>query len=82
MTSATSPRVRAPTSQSSTCARPRSRGGAVHDPVGALLLCAPAPAAFTIVDGKVRVREGRLASFELEPLLERHDALSRKLVLG
>ena len=61
---------------------PSFAGGAVHDPVGALLLCAPAPAAFTIVDGKVRVREGRLASFELEPLLERHDALSRKLVLG
>jgi len=31
-------------------------GGAVHDPAGALLLRAPAPAAFTIVDGKVRVR--------------------------
>ncbi len=55
-------------------------GGAVHDPVGALLLCAPPAAAYTIVDGRVVVREGRLASFELEPVLERHDALARALV--
>jgi cytosine/adenosine deaminase-related metal-dependent hydrolase len=57
-------------------------GGAPHDPLGALLLCAPAPAAWTIVDGKVRVREGRLASFELEPVVERHNALARRLVGG
>jgi cytosine/adenosine deaminase-related metal-dependent hydrolase len=55
-------------------------GGAAHDPLGALLLCAPAPAAWTVVDGKIRVREGRLASFELEPVLERHDRLARALV--
>lgn len=57
-------------------------GGAVHDPVGTLLLCAPAPAAWTVFDGKVRVRKGRLESFELEPLRERHDALARELVAG
>jgi cytosine/adenosine deaminase-related metal-dependent hydrolase len=55
-------------------------GGAVHDPVGALLLCATAPAAYTVVNGRVVVREGRLASFELEPVLERHEALARELV--
>ena len=57
-------------------------GGAIHDPVGALLLCAPASAAWTIVDGKVRVRRGRLEAFELEPVLARHDALARRLVSG
>ena len=55
-------------------------GGAVHDPVGALLLCAPAQAAYTIVGGVVRVRAGRLESFELAPVLRRHDALARALV--
>lgn len=55
-------------------------GAAVHDPVGALLLCAPAQAACTVVEGRVVVREGRLASFELEPVLERHEALARQLV--
>jgi len=57
-------------------------GGAVHDPVGALLLCAPAPAAFTIVDGVVRVRQGRLVAFELEPVRQRHNELAAALVAG
>ncbi len=57
-------------------------GGAVHDPVGALVLCAPAPAACTIVDGRVVVRGGRLESFELGPVIERHNALARALVGG
>ena len=55
-------------------------GGAVHDPVGALLLCAPAPAAWTLVDGVVRVREGRLTSFELAPILAQHNAMALDLV--
>ena len=57
-------------------------GGAVHDPVGALLLCAPAGAAYTVVDGKIRVRQGRLTSFELEPVVRRHVELARALVAG
>ncbi|MBP7564619.1 MAG: 8-oxoguanine deaminase [Burkholderiaceae bacterium] len=54
-------------------------GGAVHDPVASLLLCASAPAAFTVVDGRVVVREGRLATLELEPLVERHNRLALEL---
>jgi cytosine/adenosine deaminase-related metal-dependent hydrolase len=55
-------------------------GGAMHDPVGALLLCASPQAAWTVVNGRVVVRQGRLTSFELEPVLERHAALARALV--
>jgi cytosine/adenosine deaminase-related metal-dependent hydrolase len=54
-------------------------GGAVHDPLGALLLCASASAAYTVVDGRVVVREGRLTTFELGPVVERHNALARRL---
>jgi len=54
-------------------------GGAVHDPVGSLLFCASPQAAYTVVNGRVVVREGRLAAVELEPLLERHNALARQL---
>ena len=57
-------------------------GGAVHDPVGALLLCGVPQAAYTVVNGRVVVRDGRLATLELEPLLERHNALARQLVNG
>ena len=54
-------------------------GGAVHDPLGALLLCAPSQAAYTVVNGRVVVREGQLATLELVPLLARHNALARQL---
>lgn len=54
-------------------------GGAVHDPLGALLLCAPSQAAYTVVNGQVVVREGQLATLELAPLLARHNALARQL---
>jgi 8-oxoguanine deaminase len=54
-------------------------GGAVHDPVGSLLLCGSGQTAYTVVNGRVVVDQGRLATVELEPLLERHNALARDL---
>jgi cytosine/adenosine deaminase-related metal-dependent hydrolase len=54
-------------------------GGAVHDPVGALLLCASGNADYTIVNGCVVVREGRLATLEIEPLIETHNRLALEL---
>jgi 8-oxoguanine deaminase len=54
-------------------------GGAVHDPVGSLLLCGSGQTAYTVVNGRVVVDQGRLATVELEPLLERHNALAREL---
>jgi len=54
-------------------------GGAVHDPVGALLLCASPQADYTVVNGRVVVNQGRLATVELGPLLERHNTLARQL---
>ncbi len=57
-------------------------GGAVHDPLGALLLCAPAQAAYTVVNGRVLVREGQLTPVALGPLIERHNRLALELVRG
>ncbi|CAN5697120.1 8-oxoguanine deaminase [soil metagenome] len=54
-------------------------GGAVHDPVGSLLLCASPTAAYTVVDGQVVVSEGRLTTVELEPLIERHNGFALEL---
>ncbi len=48
-------------------------GGAVHDPVASLLLCASPQAAYTVVNGKVVVREGKLATVDLGPLVEHHN---------
>ena len=54
-------------------------GGAVHDPVGALLLCASANADYTIVHGRVLVRQGQLTKVDLPPLVERHNRLALAL---
>jgi 8-oxoguanine deaminase len=55
-------------------------GGAVHDPVAALLFCTSANAAYTIVNGKVVVRQGQLTTVDLGPLIERHNQLAIQLV--
>ena len=57
-------------------------GGAVHDPVGALMLCASQNADYTVVNGRVVVRQGQLTTVDLGPLIERHNALARVLALG
>ena len=54
-------------------------GGAVHDPVGSLLLCASPQADYTVVNGKVVVREGYLETVDLGPLMERHNRLALQL---
>ncbi|MFP5475308.1 MAG: 8-oxoguanine deaminase [Gammaproteobacteria bacterium] len=54
-------------------------GGAVHDPVASLLLCASPQAAYTVVNGRVVVREGQLATVGLQPLVERHNRLAVQL---
>lgn len=55
-------------------------GGAVHDPVAALLLCASPPTRHTVVNGRVVVRDGQLTTVDLGPLVERHNRLARALV--
>ncbi len=57
-------------------------GGAVHDPVGALLLCASDNADYTIVNGRVVVRKGEIATVDMGPLIERHNQLAMQLALG
>jgi cytosine/adenosine deaminase-related metal-dependent hydrolase len=54
-------------------------GAAVHDPVGALLLCASASADYTVVHGRVVVKEGQLSSVDLPPLVEQHNRYAQQL---
>jgi 8-oxoguanine deaminase len=54
-------------------------GGAVHDPVASLLLCASPQAAYTVVNGRVVVRQGQLTTVDLGPLVERHNRLALEL---
>jgi cytosine/adenosine deaminase-related metal-dependent hydrolase len=55
-------------------------GGAVHDPVASLLLCASPQAAYTVVNGRVVVRDGQLTTVDLGPLVEQHNRLAIELV--
>jgi cytosine/adenosine deaminase-related metal-dependent hydrolase len=57
-------------------------GGAVHDPIASLALCASPNAAYTIVNGKVVVRQGELTTVPLRPLVERHNKLAIALANG
>ncbi|MCF4124550.1 8-oxoguanine deaminase [Methylobacterium sp. SyP6R] len=59
-----------------------SLAGALHDPVAALVFCAPPGVALSVVNGRIVVRDGRLLTLETERLAERHNALSRRLVNG
>ncbi|WP_439586750.1 8-oxoguanine deaminase [Hydrogenophaga sp.] len=54
-------------------------GGAVHDPVASLLLCASPLATHTVVNGRVVVRDGQLTTVDLGPLVERHNRLALQL---
>ncbi len=54
-------------------------GGAVHDPVGALMLCSSPQADYTIVHGRVLVRQGQLTSLDLGPVIEQHNRMARQL---
>ena len=54
--------------------------GALHDPVAALLFCQPVPAAYTIVNGNIVVREGHLTTVDLPGLVADHNRLAAKLL--
>ena len=56
--------------------------GGLHDPVAALVFCAPESAPWVVIDGRVVVEEGRLATLDLGPVLERHNRLACRLAEG
>lgn len=57
-------------------------GGAVHDPLAALVFCQPPTVDLSVINGRVRVRDGQLLDCDLPPLVERHNAIARALVRG
>jgi cytosine/adenosine deaminase-related metal-dependent hydrolase len=55
-------------------------GGAVHDPLAALVFCSPPSAELSVINGRVRVRGGELLGADLPALVARHNQIARKLV--
>lgn len=56
--------------------------GGLHDPVAALVFCASANVAYSVINGRVIVRDGQITTLDLPRLLERHNALAWVLVNG
>jgi cytosine/adenosine deaminase-related metal-dependent hydrolase len=62
--------------------RGANMAGGLHDPVAALVFCAPERAAWVVINGRIVVEQGRLATIDLQAVLERHNRLARELVSG
>ncbi|MGB4803955.1 MAG: 8-oxoguanine deaminase [Anaerolineae bacterium] len=56
--------------------------GALHDPLAAVLFCAPQPVDLSVINGRVRVQEGQIVGLDAADLVARHSAASRRLVRG
>lgn len=53
--------------------------GALHDPVAALVFSTPSNVWYSIINGRVVVRDGRCTTVETGPLIERHQRLALQL---
>jgi cytosine/adenosine deaminase-related metal-dependent hydrolase len=56
--------------------------GALHDPVAAVIFCTSTNVDWSMINGKVVVQDSRLATVDIEPVVERHNRIARKMVNG
>jgi 8-oxoguanine deaminase len=54
--------------------------GAIHDPLAALVFCAPVHADYTVVGGKYVVKESQLVNLDLVNLIKRHNQAAKRLI--
>lgn len=57
-------------------------GGAVHDPLAALVFCHPPRVDLSVINGRVRIQQQQLLDVDLPVLIERHNAIARALARG
>ena len=55
--------------------------GALHDPVAAVVFCSPVKMDYTVVHGRVIVREGKITTVNLHQLVESHNKAAKKLLI-
>jgi len=53
-----------------------------HDRAVAAVYCAPRGVDFSMINGKVVVQDGELTTFDLPPIIERHNRIAKSLVVG
>jgi cytosine/adenosine deaminase-related metal-dependent hydrolase len=54
--------------------------GALADPVAALVTCGPTQAWTSVINGRIVVEEGQFLAFDLPPVVERHNQISREMM--
>ncbi len=54
--------------------------GALHDPLAALVFCTPPAVDLSVINGQIRVQEGQILGLDLPALVQRHNAISRKML--
>jgi cytosine/adenosine deaminase-related metal-dependent hydrolase len=55
-------------------------GGAVHDPLAALLLCTIERVSLSVINGRKVVQNGKLLTIDLAKLIERHNRIAETMV--
>jgi cytosine/adenosine deaminase-related metal-dependent hydrolase len=55
--------------------------GALHDPLAALVFCASVTADYTVIGGKMIVKEGQLQTIDLQPHIEKHNQRAENLLV-
>jgi cytosine/adenosine deaminase-related metal-dependent hydrolase len=56
--------------------------GALHDPLAALVFCAPVKADYTAVGGRFVVKGGEMQTVDMPKLIERHNRAAQRLLVG
>lgn len=56
--------------------------GALHDPLAALVFCAPVKADYTVVGGRFIVKEGQMLTLDLPSHIEKHNRAAQRLLAG
>jgi 8-oxoguanine deaminase len=54
--------------------------GGLHDPVAAVVFCAPTKVDYTLVHGRMIVKEGELITLDVHKLIEKHNRAAKRLV--
>jgi len=56
--------------------------GSLHDPVAALVFCAPLQADYTVVGGNIVIKDGQFVNLDLPKLVAQHNQAAKRLVNG
>jgi cytosine/adenosine deaminase-related metal-dependent hydrolase len=60
---------------------PTYSGGAIHDPVAALVFCQPQNVDFAVVNGRILVEEGQPRHLDIGLIVEAHNKAARALLV-